>query len=190
MKTERVYRQILYERMEKGIKRFTQKALAQKCMMSIGNVNKALKKLEDMNAIEKKIRGFRVIDPKKILLYWASIRNINREVIYSTHFNEEIEEIEKLMPADTMFTCYSGYKFLFKNIPSDYSEIWVYANENEMKKRFPETKGKPNIFVLRFDEHLKTFKRIPLCQLFVDLWNMNTWYAKDFLNELEKRLKI
>jgi len=49
-----------------------------------------------MGSIAKKIRGFYVTDPKKILLYWASIHKM--EKIYETHYNADVQEIESLMP--------------------------------------------------------------------------------------------
>ena len=41
---------------------------------------------------------------------------------------------------------------------------------------------------LKPDSHLKKFKQVPTGQLFADLWNLNTWYASDFIKELEKTL--
>ena len=73
MKIEWVYREIMYSVLEKGKYRFTQKGLARECNISIGTVNYALQRLEDINAIEKLSRGFRVINPKKILNYWATM---------------------------------------------------------------------------------------------------------------------
>ncbi len=186
-KIERVYREIMYQTIEKKQDFFTQRSLSNKCRISIGNVNHALNPLESMNAIEKKPRGFRVINPKKMLLYWASIRNLKKDIVYQTFSKESITEIEKKMPP-CLFTAYSGYKFRFDSIPSDYSEIFIYADIDKIKKRFPFVKGKSNIFVLKTDEHLLRFKQLPLAQLFVDLWNLNTWYAQDFLKALEEKI--
>jgi hypothetical protein len=30
----------------------------------------------------------------------------------------------------------------------------------------------------------------PIAQIFVDLWNIREWYAKDYLDALSRRLKI
>jgi len=186
-KTEIVYREVLYQVLENKNNFVTQSFLSKRCKVSIGNVYHALQPLVNMNAIEKKPRGFRIIDPKKILLYWSSTRNLKSDIIYQTFSSKPIIEIEKSMPP-VLFTAYSGYKFIFKSVPTDYSEIFVYGKKEEMISRFPEKENKPNIIVLKPDEHLMSFKKIPLAQLFVDLWNINTWYARDFLKVLEEKI--
>lgn len=186
-KKEWIYREILYQVLEKKKFFITQKFLSEKCQVSLGNVNHAIKPLESMNSIEKKPKGFKIINPKKILLYWASIRNLNKDIIYQTFYDKSVVEIEKMMPK-CIFTSYSGFKFKFNSTPSDYSEVFVYANKNEIKERFPERNGKANIIVLKPDKHLMKFSRITIAQLFVDLWNINTWYAQEFLKELEVKI--
>ncbi|MEM7826491.1 MAG: hypothetical protein QW451_02575, partial [Candidatus Aenigmatarchaeota archaeon] len=108
-----------------------------------------------MNAIEKKRFGFIAIDLKKILLYWASIRNLEKDIVYQTHLDESIEKIESEVPANSIFTAYSAFKFKFKKIPSEYSEVVVYGKREDFKKRFGKEnkKLKPNLIVLNLDEH-------------------------------------
>ena len=57
---------------------------------------------------------------------------------------------------------------------------------------FPKNKRQPNIFILKPDPYLAKEKKVSLSQLFVDLWNLSEWYAKDFcqatLLEIKKRL--
>ncbi len=94
-------------------------------------------------------------------------------------------EIEKSMPPDVTFAAYSACKFMFKTMPADYSEVYVCSNNlAEIRKRFPEKKNVPNLFVLK-----KDFEGMTLGHLFADLWNLKEWYAKEFLKELEERLK-
>lgn len=189
LKKEWMYREILYQ-LEKRNNHFTQKNLSIVCDTSIGNVNKALEPFEHMNAIDKKHLGFRVIDPRKILFYWASIRRVERDIVYQTFSDIPVDTVEKTMPP-CLFTAYSGYKFSFHSVPAGYSEVFAYVESEHVHKvqeRFPKTLEKPNLIVLNMDNHLKKFKKIPLAQLFVDLWNINTWYAKEFLNELEGKL--
>lgn len=185
MKKERIFREILENFKKKKI--FFQNELSKNCNISIGLVNKTIKTLEQLGCIQIKQRGFIIINPKKILLYWASIRNLNKDIIYQTFSDKSIIEIEKSMPQG-IFTAYSGFKYKFKNIPSDYSEVFIYADKEGIEKRFPKNNKKPNIFVLKSDEHLKKFKQIPLSQLYVDLWNINTWYAQEFLKSLEEKM--
>ncbi|KXB05834.1 hypothetical protein AKJ52_02955 [candidate division MSBL1 archaeon SCGC-AAA382C18] len=186
-KIERVYREILFQAFEKENRELTQKFLSNKCEVSIGNVNYALKPLENMNTIEKKAKKFLIIDPKKILIYWASIRNLSKDVIYETHSDKPLREIENEMPP-CLFTAYSGYKFKWGEPPADYSEIYVYTDEEEVKRRFPPQKGKANIFVLKRDDHLTKFKETPVAQIYVDLWNLPSWYAREFIKSMEEKI--
>ena len=32
------------------------------------------------------------------------------------------------------------------------------------------------------------YEKTPIVQIFVDLWNLNTWYAKEFLKEAEVKV--
>jgi DNA-binding transcriptional regulator YhcF (GntR family) len=190
MKKERVYREILYGVLEKNIRSFKQIELSKECKLSLSTVNYALEPLERMNAIEKKRFGFSVIDARKILLFWASIRKIEREIVYQTYLNESVEKIESEIPANSIFTAYSAFKFRFKEIPSEYSEVIVYGEKEDFEKRFGKEnlKFKSNLIVLKLDEHLLKFKIAPLAQIYVDLWNLPTWYAKDFLKKMEEKL--
>jgi len=186
-KTEWVYREILYQVLDKRQSFLRQRNIAQRCGVSAGNVSKALVPLESMNCIEKKPMGFSVVNPKKILLYWASIRNLQKDIIYRTMSERRAEDIEKDMP-QVMFTAYSAYRFRFRDVPSDYSEVIVYSDESKIRDRFPPRKGTANIFALETDAHLKKFKKVPTAQVFVDLWNLSTWYANEFVKALEAKL--
>ena len=188
-KIEWVYREILHEVLEEGKRFLKQTSISKTCGISTGNVNKALKPLENMNCIEKKPQGFAVIQPKKILTYWASIRNLQNDIVFKTHVDKSVNEIEKELPP-VLFTAYSGYKFRFKTIPSDYSEVIVYGHPEKIRERFGMGKGVPNLVVLKPDPHLLNFEKIPIAQLFVDLWNLNTWYANDFLKALEEKIGV
>jgi hypothetical protein len=192
-KNEWIYREMLFRAIEKGDNFFTQKALSQSCGVSIGNVNKSLSALDKMNAIEKKPRGFSVINWKKILLYWASCRNLEKDIVYQTRVDENVIGIEKSLP-QVLFTAYSGYKFAFGRVPADYSEVVVYGDGTEIKERFEKKagqkhEGRYNLIVLKSDPHLERFKKAPLAQIYVDLWNMGTWYAEDFIKELDRKFE-
>ena len=108
-----------------------------------------------------------------------------------------VREIERGMP-NLIFTAYSAYKFRFDDVPADYSEVYVYADEKELeliKKRFglEDNKGnntRANLFVLKKDDFIDDYGHIPLVQVFVDLWNLKEWYAQEFVKSFEGRLKI
>ncbi len=188
MKKERIYREILYRVLEKNERKIKQLELSKICEVSLSSVNYALKPLERMNAIEKKRFGFLILDPKKILFFWASIRNLDREIVYKTYLDKGVEKIESELPANVVFTAYSAFKFKFNKIPAEYSEVLVYGKKEDFEDRFGKEnlKFKPNLIVLDLDKHLATFKIAPLAQIFVDLWNLRSWYAKEFLKKLEE----
>lgn len=184
---ELVYREILFQAMEKKNRRLTQLDLSKKLKISLSTVNYAIKPLKKMNAIKIKLRGMEIIDPKKILYYWASIRNIEKDIIYKTHADMPVRKIENSMPDNIVFAAYSAYKFKFKDVPADYSEVYIYG-EN-LEKRFPASKKIPNLFVMKKDPFIEGYgKTTTLAQTFVDLWNMETWYAKDFLKAMEAKI--
>lgn len=185
-KIELVYREIIDQAIENKNKILTQSELSKKLNVSLSTVNHALKPLIKMNSIEIKQRCFNVTDVKKILYYWASIRNIEKDIIYSTRVDLTAREIEKNMPQDIIYGAYSAYCFRFKDAPSDYSEIYVYGDES-LEKRFKKSDKPPNLFVIKKDEFMKG-KITSIAQTFVDLWNIKSWYAKEFLKALEVKI--
>lgn len=189
---EIVYREILYQAIEKKNMKLTQAEIARKLKISLSIVNSAVKRLEEIGAIEIYPRSFHVLDVKKILYYWASIRNLNKDVIYKTRVELPVKEIEKQMPADLIFAAYTAYKFLFKDVAADYSEVYVYGDDLSLKeiiRRFPANNGMANLFVLKKDKNLDSYgKKTTIANTFVDLWNMKEWYAKEFVKAIEGRL--
>lgn len=187
-KIEFVLREVLYQTVEKKNRVLTQAALARYLGVSLSTVNRIVNILNIMGAVEVRQRNFHVIDPKKVLYYWASVRNLQKDVIYSTRVEKPVREIEKLMPNTIVFGAYSAYKFLFKDVPADYSEVYVYGDET-LKKRFPPNKGVANLFVLQKDPHIEKYgKTTTIANTFVDIWNIKEWYAKEFLKQLEEKL--
>ena len=180
---EEVYREILFQSIEKKNNNLKQSGLAKNLDVSLSIVNLALKPLRRMNAIKVKKRSFDIIDKRKILYYWASIRDIEKDIIYKTRAEKPVKQIESEMPPNAIYGTYSAYKFKFKNVAADYSEVYVYSVDvKEIEKRFPKNDRIPNLFILKKD---KNMKKMTLALLFVDLWNLKEWYAKDFLKELE-----
>lgn len=172
--------------MEKKNNSMTQSYLADALDVSLSIINLALKPLKRMNAVKIKQRSFDIIDKKKILYYWASIRDVEKDIIYKTRVEKSVKRIEAEMPANVVYAAYSAYKFKFKDVPADYSEVYVYSEDiKEIEKRFPKNSKTPNLFVLKKDRNMK---EITIAQIFVDLWNLKEWYAGDFLKAVEARL--
>jgi len=182
-KIEFVYREILDSVIENKNKTLTQSELSKKLKISLSTVNHSLKPLIKMNSIEIKQRCFKVVDAKKILYYWASIRNLDKDIIYSTRVNMDVVDVEKSMPKDAVYAAYSAYSFIFGSAPSDYSEVYVYGDAS-LEKRFKKNNNPANLFVIKKDEFMDG-KTTSVAQTFVDLWNIKTWYAKEFLKSFE-----
>ncbi len=189
-KREIIFRHLLEEYFDKKCSSFTQLGLSKQFGISLSTVSNALAPLREMGIIEVKARSFVLRDAKKLLLYFATVRNLTRDQRYATRYAISTLEIEKLMPADVTFTAFSAYRLAFEDSPADYSEVYVYVNPDalgEIKKRFPPKAGPPNIIVLEADPFIQK-GRISSPHLYADLWNLKSWYAKEFLDALEKRL--
>lgn len=192
-KNTRVLREILHRVYDRGEFFMSQKSLAGACSTSMDTVNRMVSKLSQFNAVEKKPFGFRVSEPKKVLLFWAANRNLNDDILYSTYSPDSVAEIERDMPERTIFTAFSGFQKRFGRGPIGYDEVYVYAEPEDVERRFPESRAvKTNIYVLEPDPHLiKTSKdgAPPLAQLYVDLWQIGGSPADRYLLELEQSLE-
>lgn len=192
-KIETIWHDLLWGALEKGEFRHTQKSLSDKYGYSLSTVNLAVKSLARIGGIKMSGKFFTVSDIKKILFYWATHRNLEKDTIYETYVGEPVSEIEGLVPNEAIFACYTSAKEILKEAPSDYSKVYFYFDENNLdvvKKRFPFNKSEnPNLFVLKAYSWQKDYgQATSLPQTFVDLWNLSDWYAKDFLAALERRI--
>lgn len=182
-KIEIIWREIL----ETGVKNpvFEQKELAEKFNFSTSTVFAALKPLKQIGAVIVSGRNFKVTNFEKILLFWATHRNLNRDIIYQTLVDAPVLEIEGLMPSNTIYAAYSAGRQLLKTSPADYDKVYIYGTD-EIKTRFPKLPGSPNLFALKPDPFLEP-PVTSISQTFVDLWNLPDWYAADFLNGLKEK---
>ncbi len=191
-KKEILWREILNQAIENKKLEFTQKELAKKFSFSLSTVFNALKIPRTQSAVAVSGRNFRVADTEKLLYIWATQRNLKKEIVFKTFTSKSAKEIEGLMPANIIFGAYSAYTQKYSAAPADYDKVYVYADEaglEAIKKRFPETKGTANVFVLKSDPFLKPYGNLtPDSQTFVDLWNLADWYAKEFLNKLKEKI--
>ncbi|MBI2146550.1 hypothetical protein HYU22_04380 [Candidatus Woesearchaeota archaeon] len=187
---EYVYRELLYQVGEQKKAAFTQLALARLFHISLSTVHQALRPLRHMGAIEIVSRGFRVIDRMKILYHWASVRKVEKDIMYRTRIEKPVRAIESEMPSSIVWGAYSAYKHHYHDIPADYSEVYVYGDvqDKEIRQRYPERSGPPNLLVLRKDPFLERYGKITTkAQTFVDLWNLREWYAKEFVQAILKK---
>lgn len=191
-KKETIWRHILEETLKKPVSVFTQKDIAKKFGISTSTVFNALKIPRQLSAVEITGRYFRIKDAEKLLMIWATHRNLNKEMIYKTKVSASAREIEGMMPPNIIFGAYSAYRFAFDETPADYSAVYIYAEDlTEIEKRFPIQKGTANLYVLKKDDNLDAFGKLtPASQIFVDLWNLPEWYAKDYRSALKEKMNL
>jgi DNA-binding transcriptional MocR family regulator len=189
-KKEIIWREILYQALEKKQYRFTQKELAQKFKFSLSTVFNALKIPRSTGAIKVSGRFFTVTDKQKFLSIWSTHRRLTKDIIYQTKVDLPVQKIEGELPAEVIPTAYTAFRLKFKEAPADYDKVYVYAeNLEQIKKRFSTKKGIPNLIILKADKFLKNYGLLaPLAQIYVDLWNLPEWYASDFLSILKEKI--
>ena len=186
-KIEIIWREILEQ--SATTSHFQQKELARKYGMSTSTIFAAITPLKRLGALEVGKKGFRIINLEKILLFWATHRNLEKDIIYKTYVDLPIFEIEGLVDNESIYGGYTAARFLLGPAPSDYARIYLYSQDSQILiKRFPPKKDPPNLFILKSDPFLSRFGRTtPPSQTFVDLWNMKDWYAQDFIKALKEK---
>lgn len=191
-KKETIWRYILHKALTERVLTFTQKGIAKEFGISTSTVFNALSVPRKSGAIEVKGRFFRLRDFEKLLLIWATQRNLKNDIVYSAFVAAGVREIEGTMPPNVIFGAFSAYRLSYDEEPADYSAVYVYSdNLEEIKRRFPKQKGTANLFVLKPDLVLASFgKTTPDVQTFADLWNIPEWYSRDYLNALKKHIPL
>lgn len=203
-KNQMVYRLLLETALENKNSKFVMRDIGRTLGVSPNTVSLAIRPLENIGAVSKSERSFGIINFEKLLNFWAVLRNFEKDIIYRTYVREKEDEIEKRMPHECAFTCYSAYALLFGNDAADYSTVYAYATEKgleQIRMRFPEQRlsQKSNYFNLvilkpdpalaeEIDKGRLIKNSVPLPQIYVDLWNNREWNASEFLNKLKKRM--
>lgn len=189
-KIEIIWRELLYSALEKNERRFEQKDLAAKFGFSTSTVFQALKIPRQMGAVRVTGRYFVLEDPEKLMYHWASIRNIESDILASFKIEKSVLEIEAKMPPEVIFGAYSAVRMTSAIPPADYDKVYIYTNDTEkIKERFEIKKGIPNLFILKPDEFLTNYGQTTiLAQSFVDLWNLKDWYAREYVKAVKEKI--
>ena len=189
-KIEYVWRELLDRVIEKRNPDFTITELARKFFLSTSVVNHALIPLRDLNIVRVNKTSSKVVDWERLLFFWETRRNLKKDIIYSTFSPLPVYDREGLMPSEVISTGFTSFRYLLNKTPADYDHIYFYSNKIEkITKRFPNNKRPSNIFILRPDPYLLKSKKLGLAQLFVDLWNLPEWYAREFQLETLTRIR-
>lgn len=193
LKIEFVWRELLFRSIENKNPNFTLTELSERFNLSTSVTSHALRPLRQMRIVEVAKTRSKVVDAERLLFYWATRRNLIKDIIYETYSKLSIKEREASMPSRVYPTAYSAVRLYFpdKPLPADYDHSYFYATDiTEIKERFPPTiKKSPNIYILRKDPYLNLYEKTPLAQIFVDLWNLPEWYAKEFGDEILDKIR-
>jgi len=190
-KIEIIWRELLFESIERGRREFTQKQLAQKFDFSTSTVFQALKAPRKMGAVRVSGRNFVLEDPEKLLYHWASVRDLDKDTIFKARIDLPIFEIEGRMPPEVIFAGYKAAREILAGASAaDYDRVYVYSESVEgLRERFEFKKGRENLIVLKADKFMSSYgQTTTLAQTFVDLWNLSDWYAREFLRSLKEKI--
>lgn len=188
-KIEIIWRELLFQAIEKKNRRFTQKGLAEKFGFSTSTVFQALKTPRKMGAVRVTGRFFVLEDPEKLLYHWASVRDLKKDIIFSGRTNLPVLEMEGRLPPDVIFGGFSAARQMVGS-SADYDKVFIYAkNADSVKERFKFEKGSENLIVFKTDKFLSSYgQTTTLAQTFVDLWNSPEWYAKEYVKALKEKI--
>lgn len=192
MKTERIYRELLLCSLS-GVSSVKQEELVGRCQVSLGLVNKTVKKLEAARAVEATRQGVRILSPSRVLNLWATERRLPRDIIHTFRL-DPLEEVERKLPRTSILTAFSAWYALTGKRPAEYSRLYFYIEDKEEFGRwfrFREAKSRrtnPNVFVLCTDDShlLLTSKRgiAPVPQIYVDIYAIGGPEAAPYLRDI------
>lgn len=192
-KIETIWHHILYEALTHQQFKFTQQELAGEFGYSLSTVHYALAVPTRIGAIRKETKFFVLADPMKLLLYWASVRNLTRSIIYQTYSSLPVIQREGQIPPTSIYACYSAGRRILGEPPADYEQVYFYDDPSslpQIRRRFPPVASRrPNVFVLRGSERFRQYGGVTtIPQTYVDIWNLSDWYGTDFTQALEEKI--
>jgi len=186
-RTEVVWRHLLVSALDLGIRRSSLTKLSAELDMPVSTIHKALERPRAIGAVRGSASGLRVLDPKRLQLMWAAQRDLARDIVYATRVPTTVSEIEARLPVSAIPTAYTAFVLHEgRNLIADYEQVVVYADANDVRRRFPRRRGQANLLILEPDPLLSRYGRVvPRCQVYVDLFNLPTWQAQRFLEALD-----
>ncbi|EKD99369.1 MAG: hypothetical protein ACD_22C00282G0001 [uncultured bacterium] len=196
LKIETIWHHLLFEALNNQKYKFTQKELANEFFYSLSTINHSLKIPSQIGAIRKESKFFVLENFTKLLYMWASLRNLDSDIIYQTYVDMPINEIESLVPPQAIYACYSAARKILVEPPADYSKVYFYLDDSYLegaKNRFPKATNinkESNVYVLKANKTMIKYGPITtLPQTFVDIWNTKDWYGHPFIQELQKKME-
>jgi hypothetical protein len=191
-KFERIYRELLLCSLRE-VSLVHQEDIASECEVSLGLVNKMVRKLEVARAVEATRSGVRVLSPARLLNLWAAERDLGKDVLRSFRL-DPVTEVEKDLPGDVLVTGFSGWSVFSGRRPAEYDRLYFYVTCMEsFESWFGFRKSRvrrvnPNVFVLCVDDkHLvRSSERGVVCvpQVYVDIYSADGPEASPFLRDI------
>ena len=191
-KFERIYRELLLGSLNR-ISFVHQEDIAANCKVSLGLVNKTIKKLTIAKAVEATRTGVRVLSPARLLNLWAAEHNLNKDIWQSFRL-DPTTEAERDLPKDTLLTAFSAWYKTSGRKPAEYDRTYFYVTNKEtfnhwLSFRKQKTRNvNPNVFALFVnDDHLtQTSEKSIVCvpQIYVDIYSINGPEAAPFLRDI------
>jgi hypothetical protein len=191
-KFERVYRELLLCSL-RAVSLVHQEDIASECAVSLGLVNKTVKKLEVAMAVEATRSGVRVLSPARLLNLWAAERDLGKDVWRSFRL-DPVADVEKDLRQDVLATGFSGWFNVSGRRPAEYDRLYFYVTDMESFeswfgfRKSRVRKVNPNVFVLRVDdEHLvHSSEKGVVCvpQVYVDIYSADGPEASPFLRDI------
>lgn len=192
MKLQRIYRELLLSSLNR-VSHVHQEDIAENCQVSLGLVNKTIKKLTEAKAAEATRQGVRVLSPARILNLWAAERNLDKD-IWQAFRLDSIAETERNLPKDILLTAFSAWYKTTGRKPAEYDRLYFYVTDKEnfnqwLNYRKQETRTiNPNTFALFIeDNHLiQTSEKDIVCtpQIYVDIYSINGPQAAPYLKDI------
>ena len=102
------------------------RSLAEKFGFSTSTVNHAFQNPPQYGAIRIESKFFVLTDFRKLLYYWASVRNLEKDIIYKTHYDASVQEIEGLVPFRSHFCLLHAGRIILKDVPLEYAKVYTY----------------------------------------------------------------
>ena len=191
-KFERIYRELLLRSLRQATLVY-QEDIALTCKVSLGLVNKTVRKLTTANAVEATRTGVRVLSPARLLNLWAAERNLNKD-IWQAFRLDPTTEAERDLPKDTLLTAFSAWFKTSGRKPAEYDRLYFYVTNKENFNQwlnFRKRKTRithPNIFALFVDDNhlIQTSKKGIVCtpQIYADTYSINGPEAAPFLRDI------
>lgn len=189
-RTEMVWRHLLVAALDEENRRTSLTELARELNLPASTVHRALERPRSIGVVRGSAAGLRVLDPRRLQLLWAGVRDLSRDCVYATRVSRSISEIESRLPPASIPTAFTAFVHREgRNVVADYDQVVVYGDGAELRRLYPPARGQSNLLVLEPDPLLHRYGQVaPRCQVYADLFNLPGWQAQRFLEALDHKL--